>query len=460
MTDTDTDISYRPVHRLTPLLKLWTLIVALIAAVLLNLNAGALASIGAFMRGDNALMPILIAVGGLVGLSVLVWLVSYIWWRAMGYRLDEEKVAYRQGVISKRERTARYDRIEAVDVVEPFIARLFRVAAVRVETAGGKGSVIEIAYLNRAEASQLRSEILAHRRGTPAGTPGETQDEQPERTEAVVDEIPIGRSLAASALSSATPAAVIVLGIVALTPIPFATIIPILIGVVPAIWKIIDRSWRFRAHLVDDGETLDLNYGLASRRRQTVPLQRIHAVSIHQPVLWRLTGWWQVQVSVAGYGASPESSNSGSTTILPVGTREQAVHLAAIVGPLSRQEIETAARPEGHTQPTFTSPKRAFWVSPIDRDQQGVTLLDDTAITHRGRLARTVNFIAMSHIQELTFRRGLLNHLCNLADVRFDLVAGPVRMAGRDLSVDDGYELLGRLRQRSLPKMQPVEAEL
>lgn len=446
---------YRRVHRLTPLLQFWTVLLALLAALLFNLNATTFNSLWGFISGDygRAWLSLLAGIGVFVVVCLAIWLISRIWWQAIGYRLSEEEIGLKRGVINRQLRTARYDRIQAVDVVESLIARLFRLAAVRVETAGGGNSVIEIAYLRKAEAEALRGELLERTRGTP-GPAAESSAEPlaepgPGEPDLLVPEIPIQRSLLGAALRPSAIISVLAVGILVLSPLGLATLIPVLVGVVPVVWNRIDQSWRFNARL--DDEVVNLSYGLADRRRQSIPLHRIHGVSIHQPMLWRMTGWWEVSVTVAGYG-NESDKKSGTSSLLPVGSREQAVALAAVLSPLSRPELESHARPEGASAPTFTSPRIARWVSPVDLMQQAVTLLPQAAIVHRGRLGRRVSIIEPSHIQELTLQRGPLQQLLGLCTIRLDLVAGPVHMAGEDLSSADGEALLDQLRRRKLPE--------
>ncbi|AKK10468.1 PH domain-containing protein [Corynebacterium uterequi] len=457
---------YRRVHRATPLLELWTVVLGIVAVIILNIDRELIDAVRSFSLGSIPWRFVVIALGSVVGFFLLVWLVSYFWWRATGYRITDEEISLKHGVIGKQERTARFDRIQAVDVVESVIARIFHVAAVRVETAGGKDSVIEIKYLSKPVAVELRAEVLARVRGeaAPVGhttdlaevtAPGETLPAPPER-HVVVPEIPVARSLAAAALNPTVHiAAVAGLG-VWVSPLSLAAAVPTLVALAGAAWRVIDRSYRFVASLHED--SLDISYGLADRRRQTIRLGRIHAVQIDQPVLWRLTGWWRVRVSVAGYGG--EDDHAATTTILPVGSRDLAIRLAALVGPLSTEEIEGYARPEGATMPTFTSPDEAVWVSPIDRGQQAVTLIPGRAICHTGRLGRRVAMIERSHIQELTLHRGPLHGALGLASVRFDLVNGPVSMTGQDLRFADAQALLDALRSRELPELDAAPTQL
>ena len=435
-------LSFRRVHRLTPLLRLWSVILALIAAFALNVNLAALRDIFAFITGEHrgeALRDTALALAGFIAVCAVVWLVSGLWWRRMGYRLGAEELSLRRGLLSVQLRTARYDRTQAVDVVEPVIARLFRLAAVRVETAGGQSSVIEIAYLKKADAEALRDDILARVHGAPISqteTPAEESAAELAEEPALVPEIPIARSLIAAALRTSTLFLAGFLILVVVTRLPLSTALPILVGALPNAWNVLDSSWRYTART--DGEVLNITYGLADRRRQSIRLDRIHAVQITQPFLWRPLGWYEVRVSVAGYGASASGKASGSTRILPVGTLAQA-----------RQFLPADAAP------TYASPARAKWVSPLDYRQQTVALTGDYVIVRNGRLNRRVKAIHTSHIQELTYRRGPISQALGLATVDLDLVQGPVRMAARNLTLADATALLACLRSRQLPDLKP-----
>ena len=435
-------LSFRRVHRLTPLLRLWSVILALIAAFALNVNLAALRDIFAFITGEHrgeALRDTALALAGFIAVCAVVWLVSGLWWRRMGYRLGAEELSLRRGLLSVQLRTARYDRTQAVDVVEPVIARLFRLAAVRVETAGGQSSVIEIAYLKKSDAEALRDDILARVHGAPISqteTPAEESAAELAEEPALVPEIPIARSLIAAALRTSTLFLVGFLILVVVTRLPLSTALPILVGAIPNVWNVLDSSWRYTART--DGEVLNITYGLADRRRQSIRLDRIHAVQITQPFLWRPLGWYEVRVSVAGYGASASGKASGSTRILPVGTLAQA-----------QQFLPADAAP------TYASPARAKWVSPLDYRQQTVALNGDYVIVRNGRLNRRIKAIHTSHIQELTYRRGPISQALGLATVDLDLVQGPVRMAARNLTLADAAALLARLRSRQLPDFKP-----
>lgn len=533
------------VHRATPLLRAWTALLALAAAVAVNVQASAYVALWGLLHGGPWwILPA--ALGAVVVLCALIWLVSGIWWRATGYRITDEEVELRRGVLNRQLRTARFDRVQAVDVAEPLIPRLFGLASVKVETAGGTDSHIDILYLPRAVAEALRRDLLARVRGgsiadvpsrpsggsrtdgrvagagagtagadgagtnaasgawgsegsgvgsvsagaadswgdagtdaapgawgessaedgagaadAPAGWAGQGSgapvasagpvDE--DRLRGLVEEIPARRALGAAALSANTVVGVVAAVLLIATPIANATVIGVLLAVVPSVWRVLNTSWLFTAKIDDADRVLHLNYGLTERRRQAVPLDRVHAVKVSQTPLWRLVGWWQVQVSVAGYGGPLNSKTESTTTVLPVGSRETALAVFAEITGMDPGEIERVATPEGRGAAQFTSPAIARWVSPVDRRQQGVTLAEDRVITHHGRVGRTVETIETSHIQELSLTQGPIQRLLGLATVRLDLVPGPVYMKGRDLAHEDAEALVEKLRDRRLPAL-------
>lgn len=468
---------WRRVHPATNLLEMWAVLVAAIVAFAFNAFSR-VRDAAEFLSDHLGWLPVAIAVAGIPLIIVLLWATTIPWWRAKGFRLTEDQVVLRHGLITRTTRSAHFERVQAVDIVEPLIARIFGLAAVRVETAGGSDSVVAIEFLRRSEAARLREEILGTVRSTtgtdtagehgqapvgatsdadgaaPASALNEGAGEHAGDGRLLVPTIPIMRSIAGAALDWSALAVTIVALIAVVFPPAITGLIPFFIGAVPWLYGVLNKSWKFTATL-DSGE-LNLQYGLAERRRQTVPLDRIHAVQVHQPMLWRLTGWWKVLVDVAGYR---EDKTSGTTVVFPVGTLADALRVFEAVGPLSFDEIAEYARPEGRTRADFTSPENALLVSPFDLRRQGVTLIWDghtvprAVVTHAGRLGRRVSAIDPAHIQELSRSRGPIQQSLAIATVRFDLVPGPVSMAGEDLSVAEADRLLAILRQRRLPEL-------
>ncbi|MDK8534857.1 PH domain-containing protein [Corynebacterium propinquum] len=181
------------VHFLTPILEFWSLLVGLAVVIFVNINSTIINTVSSWADGEH-LTDLLVGTAILLGIAVLIVGLSYFWWRAMGFRLDDEEIARKKGVFSTQVRSARFNRIQAVDIVEPFVARIFGLAKVRVETAGGSDSVIEVEYLRKKEAERLRAEVLQRVRGEKSTEPDTAHSgiAEPGAPEATPAETPAG----------------------------------------------------------------------------------------------------------------------------------------------------------------------------------------------------------------------------------------------------------------------------
>ena len=86
------------------------------------------------------------------------------WWVA-SYSIDDEALHLRTGILNRHQRQARLDRLQAVDVVQPLLARFVGLAELRVQVAGDKDSAVRLTYLREAEAQELRRLLLARAAG-------------------------------------------------------------------------------------------------------------------------------------------------------------------------------------------------------------------------------------------------------------------------------------------------------
>ncbi|MCT1452004.1 MULTISPECIES: PH domain-containing protein [unclassified Corynebacterium] len=447
--------AYRRVHRLTPFLRAWAVAAALATLLVFNFTTTVLEGIERGTAESWSTTEIAQVAGVVVAVIAFALGLSQFWWSRIGFRLGENEVEMRSGLISTKVRATRYIRIQAVDVIEPFAPRLFGLAAVRVEAAGGSDSAIEIGYVPRAEADELRRELL-HRIAAHNPAAEMPLDESTETTgtsePALIPAIPVTRSLAGAALRLSTVFTVAMSLLPVLTEVTLAVVVPALVGFIPQIWQQIDQSWRYTATL--DGEVMHLSYGLANRRSQAVPLDRVHAIRVSQPMLWRPFGWWAVAVNIAGYGRE-SNKQSGTSRLLPVGSYDQAVALVAAISPLTPEHVTT---PEWDLR----SPKRARIPSPLDASRQALSIRpapdqSTWATTSHGLLNRRREFIDVSHIQEITYRQGPVQRMMDLAHVRFDLVPGPVKMKARDLDTADAWAVVAELSARELPPLTGPE---
>src|SRR5690606_20741291 len=109
----------------------------------------------------------LVVEGGFVPLAlgvvavVLVLFIVGFWlsWRMHTFRVTEELVEVRSGIVFRTSRKAPLDRIQGIDIQRPFVARIFGAAKLQVSQAGSDANV-ELSYLRSAQADDLRRDIL------------------------------------------------------------------------------------------------------------------------------------------------------------------------------------------------------------------------------------------------------------------------------------------------------------
>lgn len=165
---------WQRVHFLTPFIHSWHVIVFVPAIILLN-NPDLQAvftnpSMRRYLSTADALLYI---VPGLLAFVAIVIGFAYLQWRRTSYALTQEAVWFRHGLLMRSQRHARFDRIQAVDISQPLLGRLFGLGKLRVEVAGGSDSYVEVAFLKIEELESLRervSTLAAGAHARPAGT--------------------------------------------------------------------------------------------------------------------------------------------------------------------------------------------------------------------------------------------------------------------------------------------------
>ena len=138
--------TWQRLHPLTPLVRGWKVLAAVV--VLLGQQQGPELFRHGLPSRDEALIGL-----GVLGVAVLVGGV-YVWlaWQRAEYRVDGEALQMRTGVLFRSERQARLDRLQAVDLVRPILARIFGLAELKLEVTGGGDSAVRLSLLPEDEA--------------------------------------------------------------------------------------------------------------------------------------------------------------------------------------------------------------------------------------------------------------------------------------------------------------------
>ncbi|WP_246021349.1 PH domain-containing protein [Arthrobacter echini] len=464
--------SWRRVHFISPLVRGWIALVAILYFV------GREWLEGLFDPGTRGRGPLpegvglLLAAAVLLGIVLLVAAAFFVSWYFTRYQVTDEHVRVHSGVLFRQQRQARLDRVQAIDVIQPLLARIFGLAELKFEVADAGESAVRLAFLKLDDATRLRATILARAAGV------ETDPEHPENIveapEREVVALKPGRVIGAAVLSGSTivlvvgATSVFVLGVVLDAPFVATSFIPLAIGVGGAYWSALSTGYNFRAATSPDG--IRMRYGLLDTRSQTVPPGRVQALGIVQSPLWRTKGWYRVSVNVAGYGLAASNDGQARATLLPVGTREEVLQILALVLPDPGTERPVELFSAGMTgrddvEGFRTTPRRARWLAPLAWRRNGFAVTSTALLMRSGVLWRQLVVVPHERTQSLSIEQGPLDRRFRVSSLQFQTTPGPV--TPRVLQADSGtaWELFhgqaaraAEARRRSAPEqwMKPV----
>lgn len=443
------DGDWHRLHPVTPAVKGWKIVAVLLAVYAQNRGDDLFRGNGAPGQTELLVSVSILVVGALVAAG---W--SYLSWRMTRYRVGNEVVELHSGVLNRQQRRARLDRLQAVDVVQPLLARLLGLSELKLEVAGGAGSDVKLAYLREADAQRLRNTLLARA----AGVTYETQD-APEAPEEEVIAVPTDRLLQSLLRTGTTVAIAVAVVAVLVVVIGFGQtgvlvgLGPAAIGLVGAHWARFSREFAFRVAVSPDG--VRLRHGLLESRAQTVPPGRVQAVRLSQPLFWRGKDWWRVQVNVAGYGGTGgDSGQADESVLLPVGTRDEAYGVLSLVLPDFGHVDPRSVLDDGLTgsgaQAEFTTvPERARWLDPLAWRRYGFAVTDQALLTRSGRWHRQLDVVPHEKTQSLGLTQGPLQRRLGLASVVAHSTPGPVSPTVPHLDAGVARSLLAEQARRA-----------
>ncbi|WP_081743551.1 PH domain-containing protein [Arthrobacter sp. H20] len=460
------------VHVISPLVRGWIALVAIAFFAGQDLFEGLLSGDGMPNFSDSgARLPWAIAI--LAGIVVLVAVGFLLSWYFTRYQVTEQHVRVNSGVLFRQNRQARLDRVQAIDVVQPFLARVFGLAELKFEVADAGESAVKLAFLKLSDAQRLRATILARAAGVSID-PDHPDDIQ-EAPEREVLALKPGRVIAAALLSGTTLVLIIGVAVILIFSVtldeaaPLAVIIPLGLGVAGGYWGSIKNGFNFRAAISPDG--IRVRYGLLDTRTQTVPPGRIQAVGISQSPLWRIKGWYRMTVNVAGYGVSASGDAQARATLLPVGTQAEALQILALVlpdpGTGEPFEVFSAGMAGRDSRAGFVStPRRARWIGPLEWRRNGFAVTDTALLIRSGYFWRNLAVVPHERTQSLALHQGPVYRRFRVADLLLHTTPGPVSPRIQQVDEETAWQLFNEqgvraaeARRRSLPEqwMKPVE---
>lgn len=386
------DGAWHRVHPISPLVRGWLVVAGLLFFFIQSAGEDLVQVLfeGGEFRAARGLGISLVIFGGIFVLALIAFFLS---WRFTRYRLTPETVQLHTGIIFRQRREVRLDRVQAVDLRQPLLARIVGLAELKFEAADGGSSAMALEFIKRDEAEALRREIMGRASGIqsgvdpdvaadpqaravagpsdpadPSGHPhpddgrdlalegagavvgqvGKGRSGLPEAPEQVMLQVPAGRLIGSVLLGTGMTTLVVavlslgvVLGVIwwfngqELPPEATRGVllgsIPVAISSVGAVWSQFNSGYNFTVATASDG--LRLRYGLLETSQQTVPPGRVQAIKVHQPLLWRPFGWHRMVVNVAGYGSMSEAADAKKSLVLPVGPFEDVLRVLSVVAP-------------------------------------------------------------------------------------------------------------------------------
>ncbi|WP_430868356.1 PH domain-containing protein [Demequina aurantiaca] len=495
------------VHPVSPFLGAWPLVGAVLFYLVISRAPDWVAGDDGVTEAISAThISVILIAAVLFGIVLLIAGGGYVAWRFNEYRIGDDAVYQRKGVLFRQQRQARLDRLQAVDVVQPLLARLTGFGAIRIEVAGGENSGIALEYLRIGDAEALRNEIVElaagyKRRGADSDPTPPTDSSQadaadasagalqgdnivfgglrqsaagdrtdrPAAAERPMYKVPNGRLIASIALSwptfwlVLTPVWVVALMIIfrvdigdvlsAVVGTSLVTAVPVIAGLFGYFWTKLNRGFGFTAGVSQDG--IRLRHGLLETRRQTVPPGRVQAVQLRQSWWWRRSGWWEVTINVAGY----QDDQGAVSTLLPVGSEAEALEAIWLVlpdlglvgadGASADSPILAAMSGTGGDHGFTASPARARAYDLLQWRQRGVRATESALLIRSGRFVREVSIVPHARTQSLALQQGPLQRALGLATVEVHSTNGPVKPVAKHLGVDDAIALLDAQAERA-----------
>ena len=421
-TDAERRATYRRLSPLTPVVRGPLLLVAFLGTSWQQLLG----------QRDRGLVAVLLA-----GLLVAGAVYGVASWLRTKYWITEEELRIDTGVVVRRSRRIRIDRLQGIDIVQPLLARLFGLAELRFDVASGSDREGTLAFLPHAEALRLRRSLL-ERRDDLRGPPSVPSAAPTAEEELLLARLDLRRLLVSLALSVeallfgglaiATTAALLMTG----TEVLAGAVLPAVLGLALTVGRRLTSYYGFS--LTSSPAGLHVRRGLTALSSQTINPLRVQGVVVVEPWLWRPLGWARLEVSVAGYRTTDADQVEASSTLVPVAPRAEVLAVVRhVLG--SERDVEAVS--------LAAPPRRARWLAPLGVRTMALGQDPRLLVSRRGVLSRRLDAVPQERVQSLQLTQGPLDRAFGLVRVHVDSPPGPVRVVGEARDRDEAREFVG-----------------
>jgi putative membrane protein len=203
--------------------------------------------------------------------------------------------------------------------------------------------------------------------------------------------------------------------------------IPIIVSLGSELWRRFSRLSGYKIDIMND--SLRITSGLLTVNHETIPFNRVQALRIEQPMLWKLLRLYRLQINLAGT-SNKTRVNRQNLTIIPACSFYTAVSLIKNIQP----EFDLSV-------PMISPPKIAFIKGLFWANVHRLGLTKETAVLSYGIVKKRWDLIYFGKIQSLRIKTGPVNKLLKLNNLYIDSTKGPIQFRIKWRSDNDTSEV-------------------
>ncbi|MDA8437577.1 MAG: PH domain-containing protein [Propionibacterium sp.] len=406
-------------HPLTPLAKGWISLVAIVVVF---------GQDGVRQLSRHPDLRSVGIVAGLIGILLVLSLGrGFFTWRTTRFVIDDDELRIEHRFIHHTSDRIQFSKIQGVDVVQPFAARLMGLAALHVDVGAGAAKRIE--FLSRSQSYALRDYLIARAHGDRISVDASASLPQADawHDRAATDEVIVAArpgnlvlsSIASTGFLVATAWALTALVIGAWRGSPVAGLgaaFPAGATMVSIVSHQTIRHWHFTLTRTRKG--LRVAHGVTTLTSASVPIDRIQGVIITQSPLWRPFGIYKVAMDVLGrsFASEHDEESAGGGVLVPAGSWDDVRAALAAIWP--------GADPDRLSWTPVD--RRGRWLHPLGFGLQRWHVDATFAATRRGVFAPSITVIPHARVQSVAIRQGPLRRRLGLATVELHSSPGVV----------------------------------
>ena len=359
-------------------------------------------------------------------------------WLRTKYWIEADELRVDTGVVSRQSRRIRVDRLQGIDIAQPFVARLFGLAELRMDVAGGGQREGSLAFLpldggrGRCARRCWRAATRSRARPAPAhdGVDGRTEASRGRRApapERVVARLDLADPAWSACCSRPETVAFVVAALVFVAGFGssggvggVAGVVPVLIGFALTQVRRLSAYYGFTVTRVRPGRAARAPGAVRARRAD-------HRASPG------CRGWWSPSrccgAGSAGPGStsrSPATPRARTATARPSrldGDAGGAARRGARAGPAAAGRVRVARPRRGAADPAADA-------GPLGRAGTATVHVggvgEHLVVSREGMLTRRTHVVPHARVQSLRLHQGPWQRLLGLADLLVDSPPGPV----------------------------------